>query len=67
MTNKLVLAALSFLVALQANATIDTAAIQTKVDTMVTDGTSAITIVGLGLIGLASVAVVFRWVRASFF
>lgn len=34
---------------------------------LVTDGTSAITAVGLALITLAGVAVVFKWVKAAFF
>ncbi|MBL0230427.1 MAG: hypothetical protein IPP76_06380 [Moraxellaceae bacterium] len=34
---------------------------------LVTDGTSAISAVGLALITLAGIAVVFKWVKAAFF
>lgn len=41
--------------------------VSSAVNTLVTDGTSAISAVGIGLITLAGVAVVFKWVKASFF
>jgi hypothetical protein len=47
-----------------ANAAIDVSA---AVGTMQTDGTSALTAVGTGIIALAGVALVFRWVKAAFF
>jgi len=34
---------------------------------LVTDGTTAITAVGLALITLAAVAVLYKWVKAAFF
>lgn len=37
------------------------------VGTLTTDGTAAITAVGSGLLALAGVAVVFKWVKAAFF
>ncbi|MDV7606492.1 MULTISPECIES: major capsid protein [Acinetobacter] len=47
-----------------ANAAVDVAA---PVATLTTDGTAAITAVGAALLGLAGVAVVFKWVKAAFF
>lgn len=47
-----------------ASAAIDVSAATTA---LTTDGTSAITAVGMALIGLAGVAVVFKWVKAAFF
>lgn len=41
--------------------------ISTQVATMVTDGTSVITAVGLGMFTLAGVTVVFKWGKAQFF
>lgn len=37
------------------------------VNTLVSDGTTAITAVGVGLLTLAGVAIVFKWVKAAFF
>lgn len=47
-----------------ANAAVD---VSSTVDTLVADGTTAITAVGVGLITLAGVAIVFKWVKAAFF
>lgn len=47
-----------------ANAAVDVSAV---VGTLTTDGTAAITAVGTGLLALAGVAVVFKWVKAAFF
>ncbi|MQZ29581.1 hypothetical protein F4U02_00950 [Acinetobacter haemolyticus] len=47
-----------------ANAAIDVSA---PVQQLQTDGTSAITAVGTALLALAGIAVVFKWVKASFF
>lgn len=47
-----------------ANAAID---VSSTVSTLVSDGTTAITAVGVGLITLAGVAIVFKWVKAAFF
>ncbi|EPW3816054.1 major capsid protein [Acinetobacter baumannii] len=47
-----------------ANAAVDVAG---PVSTLTTDGTAAITAVGAALLGLAGVAVVFKWVKAAFF
>ncbi|HFG4505293.1 TPA: major capsid protein [Acinetobacter baumannii] len=47
-----------------ANAAVDVTA---PVATLTTDGTAAITAVGAALLGLAGVAVVFKWVKAAFF
>ena len=47
-----------------ANAAIDVSA---AVGTLVSDGTVAIGAVGMGLITLAGVAIVFKWVKAAFF
>lgn len=52
------------LMASSANAAVDVSA---AVNTLVSDGTAAISAVGIGLITLAGVAVVFKWVKASFF
>lgn len=46
------------------NAAVDVSA---TVGTLVSDGTTAITAVGVGLITLAGVAIVFKWVKAAFF
>jgi hypothetical protein len=48
----------------QANAAVDVSATVTQ---LTTDGTAAITAVGTGLLALAGVAVVFKWVKAAFF
>ncbi|MBW3031006.1 hypothetical protein JGX51_20030, partial [Acinetobacter baumannii] len=45
-----------------ANAAVDVAG---PVATLTTDGTAAITAVGAALLGLAGVAVVFKWVKAD--
>lgn len=47
-----------------ANAKID---VDAAVGTLVSDGTVAIGAVGMGLITLAGVAIVFKWVKAAFF
>ena len=47
-----------------ANAAID---VSPAVGTLVSDGTIAIGAVGMGLITLAGVAIVFKWVKAAFF
>lgn len=47
-----------------ANAAID---VSGTVDKFVGDGTTAITAVGVGLITLAGIAIVFKWVKAAFF
>ncbi|WP_119027379.1 major capsid protein [Acinetobacter baumannii] len=47
-----------------ANAAVD---VSGSVATLTTDGTAAITAVGAALLGLAGVAVVFKWVKAAFF
>lgn len=47
-----------------ANAAIDVSGV---VDSFVTDGTTAITAIGVGLITLAGIAIVFKWVKAAFF
>lgn len=47
-----------------ANAAID---VSSAVSTLVSDGTIAIGAVGMGLITLAGVAIVFKWVKAAFF
>lgn len=47
-----------------ASAAVDVSA---AVSTLTTDGTTAITAVGVGLITLAGVAIVFKWVKAAFF
>ncbi|AVI34376.1 hypothetical protein AW863_RS19535 [Acinetobacter baumannii] len=47
-----------------ANAAVD---VTGPVATLTTDGTAAITAVGAALLGLAGVAVVFKWVKAAFF
>lgn len=47
-----------------ANAAID---VDAAVGTLVSDGTVAIGAVGMGLITLAGVAIVFKWVKAAFF
>lgn len=52
------------LVTTSANAAID---VSTVVDSFVTDGTAAITAIGIGLITLAGIAIVFKWVKAAFF
>lgn len=52
------------LVSGNASAAVD---VSSQVSTLVTDGTSAITAVGVGLITLAGIAVVFKWVKAAFF
>lgn len=57
-------ATVSALAVSNANAAID---VSTPVNTLVTDGSAAISAVGIGLITLAGVAVVFKWVKASFF
>ena len=41
--------------------------ISSQVSTMVADGTSVITAVGLGMFTLAGVTVVFKWGKAQFF
>lgn len=46
------------------NAAIDVSA---SVDTLVKDGSVAIAAVGMGLVTLAGVAIVFKWVKAAFF
>lgn len=46
------------------NAAIDVSA---AVNTITTDGTAALTAVGIAVIGLAALALVFRWVKATFF
>lgn len=52
------------LMASSANAAVD---VSSAVSTLVSDGTTAISAAGVGLITLAGVAVVFKWVKASFF
>lgn len=54
----------SALGATSANAAIDVSGV---VDSLVTDGTTAITAVGVGLLTLAGIAIVFKWVKAAFF
>lgn len=51
-------------VAVNSNAAVDVTSV---VSTLTTDGTTAITAVGTGLLALAGVAVVFKWVKAAFF
>jgi hypothetical protein len=55
---------LSALFANAANAAVDVSAATTAITT---DGTAAITAVGGALIGLAGVAVVFKWVKGAIF
>lgn len=57
-------AAVSVALASQANAAVDVSSVVTQ---LTTDGTSAITAVGTGLLALAGIAVVFKWVKAAFF
>jgi uncharacterized membrane protein len=57
-------AAVSAALVSQANAAVDVSATVTQ---LTTDGTAAITAVGTGLLALAGVAVVFKWVKAAFF
>lgn len=52
------------LVTTSANAAVDVSSV---VDTFIADGTSAITAIGIGLITLAGIAIVFKWVKAAFF
>jgi hypothetical protein len=59
------LAALTALVAsAPASAAVD---ITEMLGTLTTDGTSIITGIGLAMMGLASLAVVFKWGKAQFF
>jgi hypothetical protein len=57
-------AAVSAALVSQTNAAVDVSATVTQ---LTTDGTAAITAVGTGLLALAGVAVVFKWVKAAFF
>lgn len=63
--NQAVAAGSSLMVAASTSqAAIDTTAAVTSIST---DGTAAITAIGTAIIGLAAVAMIFRWVKASFF
>lgn len=57
-------AAVSAALVSQSHAAVDVSATVTQ---LTTDGTAAITAVGTGLLALAGVAVVFKWVKAAFF
>lgn len=57
-------AAVSAALVTNVNAAVD---VSSTVTQLTTDGTSAITAVGTGLLALAGVAVVFKWVKAAFF
>lgn len=61
---KVALATVAVVVASPAFADIDVTAATTAIGT---DGTAAITSIGTALIGLAGVAVVFKWVKAAVF
>jgi uncharacterized membrane protein len=67
-TNKikafLVVLGVSFFMSSPVQAAIDVAAATTSIST---DGSAAITAVGTALIGLAGVAVVFKWVKGAIF
>lgn len=54
----------AILAANSANAAID---VSSTVSTLVSEGSIAISAVGVGLITLAGVAIVFKWVKAAFF
>ncbi|NRA86928.1 MAG: hypothetical protein HRU28_05950 [Rhizobiales bacterium] len=41
--------------------------VSAQVDTMIADGTSVITAIGIGMFTLAGVTVVFKWGKAQFF
>jgi hypothetical protein len=41
--------------------------VQTAITTIGTDGTDTVTAVGVVMIGLAGVAIVFKWAKASIF
>jgi len=58
------LAFLSFFVGADAMAAIDVTAATTSITT---DGTAAITSIGGALIGLAGVALVFKWAKGAIF
>jgi len=60
----LAVGALSFVASTPVFAAIDVSAATTSITT---DGTAAITAVGGALIGLAGVAVVFKWVKGAIF
>ncbi len=64
MLNKIILALTVALAASSSQAAIDVSAATTQ---LTADGTSALTTVGMALIGLAAVAVVFKWAKAAFF
>jgi hypothetical protein len=57
-------AAVSAALVSQSHAAVDVSATVTQ---LTTDGTAAITAVGTGLLALAGIAVVFKWVKAAFF
>ena len=58
------MATASVLFATASNAAIDVSAATNSIST---DGTAAITAVGGAIIGLAAVAVVFKWVKGAIF
>ncbi|MGI9282862.1 MAG: major capsid protein [Endozoicomonas sp.] len=60
----LVLGAVCSVMSMGAFAEIDISAATTA---LTTDGTTAITAVGTALVGLAAVAVVFKWVKGAIF
>lgn len=55
------------LVTTTANAAEGAINVQPIIDQFVGDGTTAITAIGIGLITLAGIAIVFKWVKAAFF
>lgn len=61
---KVALASVAVVVTSPAFADIDVTAATTAIST---DGTAAVTAIGTALIGLAGVAVVFKWVKAAVF
>ena len=64
MKQRIVLATLLAFLSAPAFAAIDVSAATTSITT---DGTAAITAIGGALLGLAGVAVVFKWAKASIF
>lgn len=64
MQKKLLVASLLALVAGASQAAVDVSAATTA---LTTDGSAAISLVGNALITLAGIAVVYKWVKASFF
>ena len=63
--NLVKLGALSAIISTGAmHAAIDTTAVTSQ---LTTDGTAAITAIGLAMVGLAVVAVLFKWIKAAIF